>query len=132
MDQNDLAELEIEEDGFKLRLRKREDGQLVRNYEQMSDSAQHNAGKADPEFDPNKNYIESPMVGTFFRAPNPEAGPYVEIDDFVEADTIVGIIEAMKVMNEIKAGVSGIIKEVLVENGSPIEFGQKLFVIKPS
>jgi acetyl-CoA carboxylase biotin carboxyl carrier protein len=73
--------------------------------------------------------IESPLVGTFYRAASPEAKPFVEVGDRVSADTVVGIIEAMKVMNEIKAEKSGVIKEVLVENGDPVEYGQKLFVI---
>ena len=73
--------------------------------------------------------IESPLVGTFYRAASPEAKPFVEVGDRVSADTVVGIIEAMKVMNEVKAEKSGVIKEVLVENGDPVEYGQKLFVI---
>ncbi len=73
--------------------------------------------------------IESPLVGTFYRAASPEAKPFVEVGDRVTADTVVGIIEAMKVMNEVKAEKSGIIREVLVENGDPVEYGQKLFVI---
>ncbi|MBQ6352177.1 MAG: acetyl-CoA carboxylase biotin carboxyl carrier protein [Lentisphaeria bacterium] len=73
--------------------------------------------------------IESPLVGTFYRAASPEAKPFVEVGDRVTADTVVGIIEAMKVMNEVKAEKSGVIKEVLVDNGDPVEYGQKLFVI---
>ena len=72
---------------------------------------------------------ESPLVGTFYRAPSPDAKPFVEVGDRVTADTTVGIIEAMKVMNEVKAEKAGIIKEVLVDNGDPVEYGQKLFVI---
>lgn len=73
--------------------------------------------------------IESPLVGTFYRAANPEAAPFVNVGDRVTPETVVGIIEAMKVMNEIKAEKSGVIKEILVENGQPVEFGQPLFVI---
>jgi acetyl-CoA carboxylase biotin carboxyl carrier protein len=76
-------------------------------------------------------YITSPMVGTFYRAPSPEAPPYVEIGKAVEEDTVVCIVEAMKVMNEIKAEVKGVIIEVLADNSKPVEFGQKLFVVKP-
>ena len=68
-------------------------------------------------------------MGTFYRASSPEAKPFVEVGDRVSADTVVGIIEAMKVMNEVKAEKSGVIKEILVENGDPVEYGQKLFVI---
>lgn len=73
--------------------------------------------------------IDSPLVGTFYRAASPEAKPFVEVGDRVTADTVVAIIEAMKVMNEVKAEKSGVIKEVLADNGDPVEYGQKLFVI---
>lgn len=74
--------------------------------------------------------IDSPLVGTFYRASSPDAAPFVNVGDRVTADSVVAIIEAMKVMNEIKAEKSGVIKEVLVENGQPVEFGQRLFVIE--
>jgi acetyl-CoA carboxylase biotin carboxyl carrier protein len=76
--------------------------------------------------------IKSPMIGTFYRAPSPEAGNYVEIGTDVNPDTVVCIIEAMKVMNEIKSVVKGIISQVLVENGKPVEFGQPLFKVRPN
>ncbi|MEJ0091096.1 MAG: acetyl-CoA carboxylase biotin carboxyl carrier protein [Limisphaerales bacterium] len=76
--------------------------------------------------------IKSPMIGTFYRAPSPEAGNYVEGGSEVNAETVVCIIEAMKVMNEIKSEVKGIITQVLVENGKPVEFGQPLFKVRPS
>ena len=74
--------------------------------------------------------IDSPLVGTFYRAASPDADTFVNVGDRVTADTVVAIIEAMKVMNEIKAEKSGVIKEILVENGQPVEFGQPLFVIE--
>jgi len=76
--------------------------------------------------------IKSPMIGTFYRAPSPEAGNYVEIGTEVNADTVVCIIEAMKVMNEIKSEVKGVVTQVLVENGKPVEFGQPLFKVRPN
>ena len=76
--------------------------------------------------------IKSPMIGTFYRAPSPEAGNYVDIGSEVNADTVVCIIEAMKVMNEIKAEVKGVITQVLVENAKPVEFGQPLFKVRPN
>ncbi len=76
--------------------------------------------------------IKSPMIGTFYRAPSPEAGNYAEIGTEVNADTVVCIIEAMKVMNEIKSEVKGIVTQVLVENGKPVEFGQPLFKVRPN
>lgn len=74
--------------------------------------------------------IESPIVGTFYRAASPGAEPFVKVGSKVEADTVVCIVEAMKVMNEIKAEKSGVIKEILVENGQPVEFGQPLFILE--
>jgi len=72
------------------------------------------------------DYILSPMVGTFYASPSPDSPSFVKIGDEVGKDTVIGIIEAMKVMNEIKAGKSGLVKELLVENAQPVEFGTKL------
>lgn len=82
------------------------------------------------EVDDSIELIKSPMVGTFYRAPAPDAPPFVETGDVVQTDTVVCILEAMKVMNEIKAGMAGTVQEVMVENGQPVEFGQPLFKIK--
>ena len=76
--------------------------------------------------------IKSPMIGTFYRAPSPEAASYVEIGAEIGPETVVCIIEAMKVMNEIKAEVKGVITQVLVENAKPVEFGQPLFKVRPA
>lgn len=72
-------------------------------------------------------FIPSPMVGTFYGSPSPEDPPFVKVGDRVEENTVVCIIEAMKVMNEVKAGMSGVIAEICLENGHPVEFGTKLF-----
>ncbi len=76
--------------------------------------------------------IKSPMIGTFYRAPSPEAGSYAEVGSEVNPETVVCIIEAMKVMNEIKAEVKGVITQILVENAKPVEFGQPLFKVRPN
>ena len=76
--------------------------------------------------------IKSPMIGTFYRSPSPEAGPYIEVGMEVNPDTAVCIVEAMKVMNEIKAEVKGVITQVLLESGKPVEFGQPLFKVRPA
>jgi acetyl-CoA carboxylase biotin carboxyl carrier protein len=76
--------------------------------------------------------IKSPMIGTFYRSPSPESAPYVDVGSEVNAETVVCIIEAMKVMNEIKAEVKGVVTQVLVESGKPVEFGQALFKIRPT
>jgi acetyl-CoA carboxylase biotin carboxyl carrier protein len=75
--------------------------------------------------------IESPMVGTFYAAPNPDAGPFVKVGTSVSADTVVCMVEAMKVFNEIKAGKTGKVERILVKNGDAVEFGQKLFLVRP-
>jgi acetyl-CoA carboxylase biotin carboxyl carrier protein len=76
--------------------------------------------------------IKSPMIGTFYRAPSPEAAAYIEVGMEVNVDTVVCIIEAMKVMNEIKAESKGVITQALVENGKPVEFGQPMFKVRPA
>ena len=73
--------------------------------------------------------VKSPMVGTFYRAPSPEAKPFVAVGDTVKEGQTVCVIEAMKLMNEIEADASGVIKAILVENGQPVEYGQALFII---
>jgi acetyl-CoA carboxylase biotin carboxyl carrier protein len=79
----------------------------------------------------NLHKITSPMVGTFYAAPSPDAPPYVKVGDKVKPDTVVCIVEAMKLFNEIEAEVSGEIVEVLVKNGQLVEYGQPLFLVKP-
>jgi acetyl-CoA carboxylase biotin carboxyl carrier protein len=79
----------------------------------------------------NVSQIVSPMVGTFYRSPSPDSGPYIDVGQEVNEETVVCIIEAMKVMNEIKAEVSGVIVEVLAVNGKPVDFGKPLFSVRP-
>lgn len=76
------------------------------------------------------SFITSPMVGTFYQAPSPDSADFVKVGDFIEKGQIVCIIEAMKVLNEIKSQVSGVLAEILIENGHPVEFGAKLFRIQ--
>ena len=77
----------------------------------------------------NDLYVQSPMVGTFYQAPSPEEPAFIKVGDKINKDAIVCIVEAMKVMNEVKAGVDGVVAEVLIKNGHPVEFGSKLFRI---
>ncbi len=84
------------------------------------------------EEDPNLKKITSPMVGTFYRAPAPDAKPYVDVGSRVEEETVMCIVEAMKLMNEIKAEMRGIVRRILVENGQPVEYGQPMFLIEPA
>ncbi len=76
--------------------------------------------------------VTSPMVGTFYRAPSPESDPYVRVGDRVQEGDVLCIVEAMKLMNEIEAEFSGVVREILVENAQPVEFGQPLFLIEPA
>ena len=76
--------------------------------------------------------IKSPMIGTLYRSPSPEASAYIEVGSEVNPDSVVCIIEAMKVMNEIKSEVKGIVTQILIENGKPVEFGQPLFKVRPA
>ena len=74
--------------------------------------------------------VESPLVGTFYSAPSPDSAPFVKVGDRVTPDTVICIIEAMKVMNEIKAEKSGVVKEIVAQNGQPVEYGQVLIILE--
>lgn len=82
-----------------------------------------------PRMEAAADFISSPLVGTFYCSPSPEAAPFVKVGDTVSEETVVCIVEAMKVMNEVKAGMAGRIIEVLMTNGDPVQFGSKLFRI---
>ncbi len=84
------------------------------------------------EEDAGLHEITSPIVGTFYRAPNPDAEPYAKVGDFVERGQTLCIVEAMKLMNEIECDISGTIVRVVPENAQPVEFGEKLFMIRPA
>jgi len=130
MEDNGLNELEIEEDGKRIRLKKNSSGQPI-----VVSQAPSQVPAASPEGEAtttNTLEIKSPMVGTFYTAPSPGAKPYVEIGSHIKSGDIVCIVEAMKLMNEIKAEVGGKVVQILVESGEPIEFGQTLFVIEPA
>ncbi len=83
-----------------------------------------------PAADSKLKEIPSPLVGTFYRAPSPDQAPFKEVGDRVSADDVICIVEAMKVMNEIKAGVNGVVRKVLVDNASPVEYGTALFQVE--
>jgi acetyl-CoA carboxylase biotin carboxyl carrier protein len=131
MNKNDLAELEIEEEGCRIRLRKAErpaDRPVIISAPVASGQA---TGPQASEQPPAHDFaeIKSPMVGTFYRAPSPDADALVDTADAVTEESVVCIIEAMKVMNEIKAECVGVIKEILVADGEPVEYGQPLFLV---
>lgn len=136
MKKNSISEFELERQDFKIKLKRGNGGAIAI----PADDAHTQSLQALPNVSaialPNPGAtgdleIKSPMIGTFYRAPSPESGNYVEIGSEVNADTVVCIIEAMKVMNEIKSEVKGIVTQVLVDNAKPVEFGQPLFKIRP-
>jgi acetyl-CoA carboxylase biotin carboxyl carrier protein len=94
-------------------------------------SAAPEPGTAVPE-EENLHSVSSPIVGTFYRAPNPDADPYVKVGDFVEQGQTLCIVEAMKLMNEIEADISGTVVKVLPENAQPVEYGESLFMVRPT
>ncbi|MDD5730430.1 MAG: acetyl-CoA carboxylase biotin carboxyl carrier protein [Candidatus Omnitrophica bacterium] len=137
MNENSLVELEIEKDGMRIRLKKTTSetsgysGPVVIEREKVQ-AAQTTQAPQTPEKAPvNTVEIKAPMVGTFYRAPAPEAPPYVEVGQTIEPGQVICIIEAMKLMNEIKSEIRGKIAEILVENAEPVEFGQTMFIIEP-
>lgn len=144
MRKNSISEFELEREGFKIRLKRGGNGHGVVTYDDTvaipmpampalggapapAAPPPAAAPAATPELD-----VKSPMIGTFYRAPSPDAAAYVEVGTQVGPDTVVCIIEAMKVMNEIKAEVKGVVTQVLVENAKPVEFGQPLFKVRPA
>lgn len=140
MNENGLTEIELEKDGLKIRLRKGREGMIE------GGAAEKGTEKTMPEtivrqIKPeeaaaaakSKNLeIKSPMVGTFYKSPSPDAPPFIKAGDNVDVGQVVCIIEAMKLMNEIKSEIKGKIAAVLVENADPVEFGQTLFLVEPS
>ena len=138
MNENELMELEIERDGMKIRIRKSSSGkidtiteeraapkvaQIVKPEEKITEPAKQGHNLA---------AIKAPMVGTFYRAASPDTKSYIEIGQTVEVGQVVCIIEAMKLMNEIKSEVKGKIVEILVENARSVEYGQALFMAEPT
>jgi len=146
MKKNSITEFELEEKDSKLRLKRGLNGSSP--AAQSDDSVQMmpmpvanpltpvltvppttvssvvvNSGEID---------VKSPMIGTFYRSPSPESASYVDVGTEVNPESVVCIIEAMKVMNEIKAEVKGVVTQILIENGKPVEFGQPLFKVRPA
>lgn len=149
MSQNSISEFELKKEDFKIKLKRGGEGYTATTSEGgpylLSPPQQSLYGSGNPPQQPpedasktnasstndDKTDITSPMIGTFYAAPSPEAAPYVEIGAEVQPETVVCIIEAMKVMNEIKAETKGVISEILTENAKPVEYGQPLFKVKP-
>ena len=141
MKKNDLSVFEMEKDGFKLKLQKDAGDQTVFAAPPVAPAAPAPAANAETaaaaapaapaaEKGGALKDIVSPMVGTFYRASSPESPPFVDVGKEVTEETVVCIIEAMKVMNEIKAEAKGVIAEVVAESGKPVQFGQVLFRVR--
>ena len=134
MRKNDLSVFKLEEDSFKITLKRGTDfqptvtgGALPPTFAAPLDTT---AAVAAPVAASTLREIPSPMVGTFYSAPSPETGPYISVGQEVTEETVICIIEAMKVMNEIKAETKGVVAEIVAENGKPVQFGQALFRLK--
>jgi len=137
MNENGLSELEIEREGLRVRLRKTPTGGFEQKIEMApvqyvsKETSKTEAPKAAEEKSAKKLVeIKAPMVGTFYEAPSPESPPYVEVGSDISVGQVLCIIEAMKLMNEIKSEVKGRVVEKLVENAQPIEYGQVLFLVE--
>jgi acetyl-CoA carboxylase biotin carboxyl carrier protein len=146
MKRSELTEFAVEEEGFKLKIRRGpQDLPVVSNTRiagpgyspepapaasAAAHPVPHHAASASAAEEPGVIYVKSPMVGTFYRAPTPESKPFADNGTVISETSVVCIIEAMKIMNEIQAEVKGTVLEVLVENGQPVEYGQRLFKVK--
>jgi acetyl-CoA carboxylase biotin carboxyl carrier protein len=142
MTKNGLTEFELEKPEFKIRVKKGPGSEsnsmsmvpspVMMHSAPVSVSSAGNVPMVSVPVAASKEMdIVSPMVGTFYRSPSPESGPFIEIGQEVGPETVVCIIEAMKVMNEIKAEVSGVVTEILAESGKPVEFGKPLYRVRP-
>ena len=138
MEANKLVEFEYEDDGRRLKLRRAEDRVVtaampvaVPASVPMASAVAAAAPAAAPDARPaNLTEFKSPLVGTFYRSAKPDSDPFANVGDEVGPEKVLCIIEAMKVMNEIKAEMSGVVREILVKNGQAVEFGEPMFLIE--
>jgi acetyl-CoA carboxylase biotin carboxyl carrier protein len=133
-----IEELEIEKAGVRLRIKRASNHALSQTPSAASLAAVASAVSAPPaavqatiEAEEELFYIKSPIVGTFYKAASPTSEPFVSVGDSIEKGSVVCIIEAMKLMNEIESDMAGEIVSILVENGQPVEYGERLFGIRP-
>ena len=140
MEEKNLSQFELEVEGFKIKFGKNQHPVLQTGPVQHlassleSDSSITHASdetkQKEKEEEENRHFIFSPMVGIFFRSPDPSSPPFTDVGESVKKNQTLCIIEAMKLMNEIESDSEGIIDEIFVENGQPIEYGQRLFAFK--
>lgn len=144
VDTSGITDLEVEQDGVRIKIAKKirtsQDGStphvvlnpMVSDTELITEVKPAGTESAPVEKVEKFHEIRSPIVGTFYRAPAPDADPYVQVGDMVTKGSVLCIVEAMKLMNEIESDVDGRVIKILVENGKPVEFNQPLFLIQPS
>jgi acetyl-CoA carboxylase biotin carboxyl carrier protein len=144
VDSSGVTDLEVEENGLRVKIAKKIRQALPENAqpvvtvshqpqpEKASADAASEKAPAEESLPANVHEIRSPIVGTFYRSPAPDADTYVEVGDTVSAGSVLCIIEAMKLMNEIESDVNGKVIKALVENGKPVEYNQPLFLIEKS
>ena len=146
VEKSNVHEIELESKGVKIRVTKNSTGQTPSSYPVMMGqpmyaqqaaavhapaAAAEPAAVAAPSVEKKYKEIKSPIVGTFYRSPSPDAEPYAEVGSQIKPGTVLCIVEAMKLMNEIEADFSGTIAKVCVENGKPVEYNQVLFLVEP-
>lgn len=136
MESSTLTELEIEREGFKLRINRKKEIASEVPASAVAAPTPQLSEKEEVALDPQPEQtglleVTAPMVGTFYRAPAPDAAPYVQVGDTIEVGQVLFIIEAMKMMNEIVAESQGVVKQILAENGKPVEYGQPVMLIDP-
>jgi acetyl-CoA carboxylase biotin carboxyl carrier protein len=135
IESRNLSHFELEIEGFKIKIGR--NLPPVISQPPVPESVSPDKNPESTEASPtkprtNSHEITSPMVGTFYRAPDPSSLPFIEIGDQVKKNQTLCIIEAMKLMNEIQSDVDGTLKEIYIKNGTPVEYGQPLFAIQPS
>jgi acetyl-CoA carboxylase biotin carboxyl carrier protein len=143
VDSSEITDLEVEENGFRVKIAKKiRMGNIVTQPQILANTPSINNNNNDEAIarekvktkeEPKDNFheVRSPIVGTFYRAPAPDADPYVQIGDNVSVGSVLCIVEAMKLMNEIESDLDGKIVKILAENGKPVEYNQPLFLIQP-
>ncbi len=139
MEEKNLSDFELEVEGLKIKISRNPTSASASEpapapQPSQEPEAESNNAPLEPAPQEGKNdlyYITSPMVGTFYSAPDPSSPPFVEIGDSVKKNQTLCIIEAMKLMNEIESEVEGVLMKIFIENGKPVEYGQKLFAIQP-
>jgi acetyl-CoA carboxylase biotin carboxyl carrier protein len=144
VDSSEITDLEVEENGFRVKIAKKiRMGNIVTQPQILATPSPINNNNNNDEAvaqektrtkeEPKENFheVRSPIVGTFYRAPAPDADPYVQVGDTVSVGSVLCIVEAMKLMNEIESDIDGKIVKILAENGKPVEYNQPLFLIQP-